>query len=179
MGKNNKNTFTVTGQLGDVMKESSQIAMTVARSYLQSHYNTNEDDDNDNENNNFLDTHSFHLHVPEGATPKDGPSAGVTMVTSLLSLALQKPCASQVAMTGEITLSGKILPVGGIREKTMAARRAGITSLCLPDGNRRDWDELPSYLQEGLTVQFCSDYDDVYRVAFRDYTTNDNDNDNT
>eukprot|EP00546_Thalassionema_frauenfeldii_P007045 CAMPEP_0178924246 /NCGR_PEP_ID=MMETSP0786-20121207/17215_1 /TAXON_ID=186022 /ORGANISM="Thalassionema frauenfeldii, Strain CCMP 1798" /LENGTH=992 /DNA_ID=CAMNT_0020598925 /DNA_START=132 /DNA_END=3110 /DNA_ORIENTATION=- len=175
--KKNNNTFTVTGQLGDVMKESSQIAMTVARSYLEKYncetkkQNDNnddesDDDDDDKNSNNFLDTHSFHLHVPEGATPKDGPSAGVTMVTSILSLALSKPCASEVAMTGEVTLSGKVLPVGGIREKTMAARRAGITTLCLPDGNRRDWDELPYYLQEGLTVHFCQDYDDVYRVAF-------------
>jgi len=157
------NKFTVTGQLGDVMKESTQIALTVARSFLETSSDIAASTVVDP---NFIDNHSFHLHVPEGATPKDGPSAGVTMVTSLLSLALQQPCASNVAMTGEVTLSGKVLPVGGIREKTMAARRAGITVLCLPNANQRDWDELPSYLKNGIEVHFCENYHDVYRVAF-------------
>merc|ERR1739841_361554 len=123
------------------MRESSQIAYTFAKSFVA---------DFAPECADFFRDTQVAMHVPEGATPKDGPSAGVTMVTSLLSLALQQPCASNVAMTGEITLSGKVLPVGGIREKTMAARRAGITVLCLPHANERDWEELPTYLKDGM-----------------------------
>jgi Lon-like ATP-dependent protease len=146
----------VTGQLGDVMKESSSIAYTVARARLADLA----------EDNRFFDVNDIHMHVPEGATPKDGPSAGVTMVTSLLSLALDIPVRADVAMTGEISLTGKVLPVGGIKEKTMAARRAGITCLILPAANRRDWDEIADYLKEGVDVHFAEDYEAVREVAF-------------
>jgi ATP-dependent Lon protease len=106
------------------------------------------------------------MHVPEGATPKDGPSAGIAMVTSMLSLAMEKPISNDLAMTGEISLTGKVLPVGGIKEKIMGGRRAGIKSIILPMANQRDYDEIPEYLKEGLEVYFADDYDKVYEVAF-------------
>ena len=149
-------TLKCTGQLGDVMKESTQIAYTVARARLA---------EIDPENSYFDDT-DIHMHVPEGAVPKDGPSAGITMVTAMISLATKKPILSDIAMTGEISLTGKVMAVGGIKEKTMAARRAGIKTIVLPEDCRRDWDELPQYLKDGLDIQFASDYKTVYDVAF-------------
>jgi ATP-dependent Lon protease len=116
---------------------------------------------------NFFDESMIHLHVPEGATPKDGPSAGVTMTTALLSLALNRPVNMPVAMTGEITLAGKVLAVGGIREKVVAARRTGLTRLLLPAQNRKDFDELPEYVRKGLTVHFVSHYDEVFGLLFK------------
>ena len=145
----------VTGQLGDVMKESADIAYTVARARLHELDRTN----------SYFDTVDIHLHVPEGSTPKDGPSAGVTMVTSLLSLATGKAVRNDLAMTGEISLTGKVLPVGGIREKIMAARRAGITCVILPQANQRDFDEIPEYLKTDLQVEYADDYQKVYDVA--------------
>jgi len=147
----------VTGQLGDVMKESSEIAYTVARSILLA---------KDLSDNDYFDVTDIHMHVPEGATPKDGPSAGITMVTSMLSLALQRPIRNDLAMTGEVSLTGKVLPVGGIKEKIMAARRAGITTVVLPAANERDFGEIPEYLKEGLTVHYAEEYEQVYKVAF-------------
>jgi ATP-dependent Lon protease len=144
-----------TGQLGDVMKESSQIAYTVARARLAQIA----------PDNHYFDDTDIHMHVPEGSTPKDGPSAGVTMVTSMLSLALDTPVRHDVAMTGEISLTGKVLPVGGIKEKIMAARRAGIKCVIMPIANRRDFEEIPDYLKDGLEVHFAEEYDDVYQVA--------------
>ena len=114
----------------------------------------------------FLKNAFIHLHVPEGATPKDGPSAGVTMTTALISLARGVKPLKNLAMTGELTLTGQVLAVGGIREKVIAARRQNIKTLILPDDNRRDFDELPDYIREGLTVHFAQKYDDVYNVAF-------------
>jgi Lon-like ATP-dependent protease len=149
-------TLKVTGQLGDVMKESSQIAYTVARARL----GIFEPD------NVFFDEMDIHAHVPEGATPKDGPSAGVTMVTSMLSLAMDRPVRNDLAMTGEISLTGKVLAVGGIKEKIMAARRAGIKCIVMPAANQRDYDEIPEYLKDGLDVHFAEDYQNVFDVAF-------------
>lgn len=149
-------TLKVTGQLGDVMKESSDIAYTVARSRL-----SEIDPDND-----FFDVNDIHMHVPEGATPKDGPSAGITMVTSMLSLAMDKPIRNDLAMTGEVSLTGKVLAVGGIKEKIMAARRAGIKCIVLPEACKRDYDEIPDYLKEGLEIHFAEDYSTVFDVAF-------------
>jgi len=149
-------SIKTTGQLGDVMKESSQIAYTVARARL-AHIEPG---------NHYFDDTDIHMHVPEGATPKDGPSAGVTMVTSMLSLAMDMPVRHDVAMTGEISLTGKVLPVGGIKEKIMAARRAGIKCVILPHSNRRDFEEIPDYLKDDLQVNFAEEYDDVYKVAF-------------
>ncbi|KAG7339533.1 lon protease [Nitzschia inconspicua] len=148
-------TIRATGKLGDVMKESSQIAYTVARARLA---------DIEPENN-FFDITDIHMHVPEGATPKDGPSAGIAMVTSMLSLAMKKPIRNDLAMTGEISLTGKVLPVGGIKEKIMGGRRAGIKTIILPAANRRDYDEIPDYLKEGLEVHFADEYQSVYNIA--------------
>jgi Lon-like ATP-dependent protease len=146
----------VTGQLGEVMKESAEISVTVARALLHAA----------EPENDFFDTTDIHMHVPEGATPKDGPSAGVTMVTSMLSLAMDKPIKNDLAMTGEISLTGKVLPVGGIKEKIMGARRAGIKTVILPFANQRDFDEIPEYLKEGIEVHYAEEYDKVFEVAF-------------
>ncbi|KAG1700972.1 hypothetical protein DVH05_011216 [Phytophthora capsici] len=142
--------------MGSVMEESTKIAHTYARSKMHAI---------DSENK-FFEENEVHLHVPEGATPKDGPSAGCTMVTALLSLAMNKNVKPDLAMTGELSLVGKVLPVGGIKEKTIAAKRSGVKTLILPLGNKRDFDELEEYLREGLDVHFADYYDDVYKVAF-------------
>lgn len=149
-------TLKATGKLGDVMLESSQISYTVARARLAAI----------DEGNQYFDNTDIHMHVPEGATPKDGPSAGIAMVTSMLSLALGKPIRNDLAMTGEISLTGKVLPVGGIKEKIMGGRRAGIKKIILPQANQRDYDEIPEYLKEGLEVHFADDYDKVYEQVF-------------
>ncbi len=152
----NQRGFKLTGQLGDVMRESAEIAY----SYISSNLKRLKGDPT------FFDESFVHLHVPEGATPKDGPSAGVTMATALLSIARGEASAQNLAMTGELTLTGQVLPVGGIREKVIAARRQKISTLVLPDANRGDYEELPDYLQEGLTVHFAKHYNDVYQVCF-------------
>ncbi|XP_029004140.1 lon protease homolog, mitochondrial [Betta splendens] len=149
-------SLEVTGQLGDVMKESAKIASTFARSFLRT-----KDPDN-----NFLVNSHLHLHVPEGATPKDGPSAGCTIVTALLSLAINQPVRQNVAMTGEVSLTGKILPVGGIKEKTIAARRAGVTCIILPAENKKDFSDLPDYITNGLEVHFVDHYSQMYPLVF-------------
>eukprot|EP00171_Calliarthron_tuberculosum_P014903 IDg14903t1 len=149
-------TLKVTGQLGDVMKESSDIAFSYARNFIK----------RIDASNSFFEKAGIHMHVPEGATPKDGPSAGCTMVSSLLSLALQRPLVADLAMTGEITLTGMVLPVGGIREKCIAAKRSGVTDIVLPDGNRKDWDDLPKHVSDGLKPHFAVHYDDVYAACF-------------
>ncbi|WP_372609487.1 endopeptidase La [Halomonas sp.] len=148
--------FKLTGKLGDVMKESANIAYSYVLGHL-SEFGADAD---------FFDSAFVHLHVPEGATPKDGPSAGVTMATALLSLATHRAIDRRLAMTGELTLTGQVLPVGGIREKVIAARRSDIFELILPEANRRDFDELPDYLREGIRVHFASRYPDVARVVF-------------
>ncbi|WP_046079216.1 endopeptidase La [Halomonas sp. HG01] len=148
--------FKLTGQLGDVMKESANIAYSYALGHL-GEYGADPD---------FFDSAFVHLHVPEGATPKDGPSAGVTMTTALLSLAKHRPIDRPLAMTGELTLTGHVLPVGGIREKVIAARRSEIFEVILPEANRRDYEELPDYLKEDVTVHFAGHYRDVAKVVF-------------
>ncbi len=145
--------FKQTGQLGDVMRESAEIAY----SYLLSNavrFGVEED---------FFKNHFIHLHVPEGATPKDGPSAGITMTSALLSLGLRKRVKRDIAMTGEITLTGKVLPVGGIKEKVIAAKRNGITELILPESNRGDVEDLPGHIKKGLDIHFAGKYDQVVK----------------
>ncbi|KAM5237838.1 lon protease homolog, mitochondrial [Ctenodactylus gundi] len=149
-------SLEVTGQLGEVMKESARIAYTFARAFLMQH----------DPANNFLVTSHIHLHVPEGATPKDGPSAGCTIVTALLSLALGHPVRQDLAMTGEVSLTGKILPVGGIKEKLIAARRAGVTCVVLPAENRKDFAELAAFITEGIEVHFVEHYSQIFAIAF-------------
>jgi ATP-dependent Lon protease len=148
--------FKLTGQLGDVMKESAEIAYSYVASHLKD-YGLSEE---------RLDEAFLHLHVPEGATPKDGPSAGITMASALLSLLLKKRLPRKVAMTGELTLTGQVLAVGGIREKVIAARRVGIREVILPEACQRDFDELPEYLKDGLTVHFAKQYDDVFEILW-------------
>ncbi|CAN6220013.1 unnamed protein product [Urochloa humidicola] len=151
-----KGALVLTGQLGDVMKESAQIAQTVGRAILLE----KEPD------NQFFANSKLHLHVPAGATPKDGPSAGCTMITSMLSLAMGKPVKKDLAMTGEVTLTGRILPIGGVKEKTIAARRSAIKTLIFPAANKRDFDELASNVKEGLEVHFVDTYSEIYELAF-------------
>ncbi|KAM9461871.1 lon protease homolog, mitochondrial [Clarias gariepinus] len=149
-------SLEVTGQLGDVMKESAKIANTFARSLLMKLQPEND----------FLVGSHLHLHVPEGATPKDGPSAGCTIVTALLSLATNTPVRQNVAMTGEVSLTGKILPVGGIKEKTIAAKRAGVNCIILPAENKKDFSDLAEYITEGLEVHFVEHYQEIYNIVF-------------
>ncbi|XP_028176558.1 lon protease homolog, mitochondrial isoform X3 [Ostrinia furnacalis] len=149
-------SLELTGHLGDVMKESARIALTVARNYLASKQ----------PDNRFLNTSHIHLHVPEGATPKDGPSAGCTITTALISLATRRSVRDNLAMTGEISLTGQVLPVGGIKEKIIAAKRVGVSCVILPEENRRDFDDLPQFIKDNIDIHFVSHYDDVFRVAF-------------
>jgi ATP-dependent Lon protease len=148
--------FKLTGQLGDVMKESAEIAHSYISSHLKQHGGEAK----------YFDEAFIHLHVPEGATPKDGPSAGVTMASALLSLARNQAPKKGVAMTGELTLTGQVLPIGGVREKVIAARRQKIFELILPEANRGSYEELPDYLKDGLTVHFAKRYSDVAKVLF-------------
>jgi len=151
-----KGGFTMTGQIGDVMQESMQAALTWVRSNAAS-LGLDED---------FTKEIDLHIHVPAGATPKDGPSAGVTIATVLASLLTDTPVRPLTAMTGEITLSGNVLPVGGIKEKFLAARRAGVTTIILPAENRQDVEEdLTAEMMEGLTVHYASRIEDVLHVA--------------
>lgn len=149
--------FKLTGKLGDVMRESAEIAY----SYIASHLKAFHGDPA------FFDQAFVHLHVPEGATPKDGPSAGITMATALLSLARNQRIGRSLAMTGELTLTGQVLPVGGIREKVIAARRSRIGELILPSANKRDFDELPDHVRDGLTAHFVGHYSEVAKLVFR------------
>jgi len=150
-----KGTLTITGNLGKVMKESATIAMEYIKSNADE-FKINPD---------VFDKYNVHIHVPEGATPKDGPSAGVTMLTSLVSLFTQRKVKKSLAMTGEITLRGKVLPVGGIKEKILAAKRARIKEILLCEDNRRDIDEIkPEYLK-GLTFHYVTDMSDVLKLA--------------
>ena len=148
--------FKLTGKLGDVMKESAEIAYSYVSSNLKQFGG----------DPGFFNEAFIHLHVPEGATPKDGPSAGVTMASALLSLARDQAPKKGVAMTGELTLTGQVLPIGGVREKVIAARRQKIFELILPEPNRGDFEELPDYLREGLTVHFAKRFADVAKVLF-------------
>ncbi len=148
--------LNLTGQLGKVMNESAQIAHSYATTNAE-YYGV----ENDWFLNNFI-----HLHVPEGATPKDGPSAGVTMTSALLSLALDQPIRESIAMTGELTLTGEVLPVGGIREKIIAARRLGLDEVLLPEANRIDAEELPEHITEGIEIYYAENYDDVFAILF-------------
>ena len=150
-----KGKLTLTGQLGDVMKESATAGLT----FVRAHANTFGIDSNFNEETDI------HVHVPAGAIPKDGPSAGVSMVTSLVSLMTNIPVKDKVAMTGEITLRGNVLPIGGVKEKVTAAHRAGIKEVVLPELNRKDLEDVPTHVSKDLTFHFAKEIWDVLEVA--------------
>uniref|UniRef100_A0A183SNB0 Lon protease homolog, mitochondrial n=1 Tax=Schistocephalus solidus TaxID=70667 RepID=A0A183SNB0_SCHSO len=170
-----KGGLQLTGHLGDVMKESVSIAHTFAANFVGNRAPTESgelylSEALAQEASTFLRKAKLHLHVPQGATPKDGPSAGVTMVTALLSLACNTPTRPDLAMTGEISLTGKVLPVGGIKEKIIAAKRVGVNTVILPEMNRKDYDDLPSFIKEGLDVHFVNHYSEVFPIAFPSLT---------
>ncbi len=146
----------LTGQAGDVMKESAQIAWTYLHGNIEKYASGKP----------FFEKSQVHVHIPEGATPKDGPSAGITMVTAMLSLLRGEPVREDLGMTGELTLTGKVLPIGGVKEKVIAARRSKVKTLIFPKDNQRDFAELPAYVKKGLDVHFIETYDEVFRVAF-------------
>ena len=150
-----KGKLTLTGQLGDVMKESATAGLTYVRSHAED-FGIDPD---------FNETSDIHVHVPAGAIPKDGPSAGVSMITSLVSLLTNKPVKAKVAMTGEITLRGNVLPIGGVKEKVTAAHRSGITEVILPDLNRKDLEDVPEHVSKDLTFHFVKEIRDVLKVA--------------
>jgi ATP-dependent Lon protease len=150
-----KKGLIVTGQLGDVMKES----ITAALSFLRSRAELKVDPE-------FFDKYEIHVHVPAGAVPKDGPSAGITMLTALASLITDRPVKKKLAMTGEITLGGQVLPVGGIKEKVLAAYRAGVHTLMLPEKNQKDFNEdIPEDVKSKLKVHFVKHADQVLKAA--------------
>jgi ATP-dependent Lon protease len=148
--------FKLTGQLGDVMKESAEIAYSYAAGNA---VRLGVDE-------RFFANASIHLHVPEGATPKDGPSAGITMASALLSLARGRGIRRRIAMTGELTLTGQVLPVGGIREKLIATKRARIKEVILPQANRPQYEQLPAHVREGLNVHFVAQYPEVAELLW-------------
>jgi ATP-dependent Lon protease len=150
-----KGKLILTGQLGDVMRESAQAALSYARSRA-AEFGISDD---------YFSNHDIHVHVPEGAIPKDGPSAGITMATAMLSAFVEQPVERGIAMTGEITLRGNVLPIGGIKEKVLAARRAKINTVILPEGNRKHLEEIPREVRKGLSLHFVSDVKEVFALA--------------
>jgi len=149
--------LTLTGQLGDVMKESATAALSFIRSNAKEL----------GINNDFFDTLDVHIHVPAGAIQKDGPSAGVTILTALTSMLTGRPIKKDLAMTGEITLRGVVLPVGGIKEKVLAAHRAGIKTIILPKWNMKDLEDIPEKVRGEITFHFVSEMMDVLKIALR------------
>lgn len=152
-----KGEITLTGTLGDVMKESAQVAFTYTKSNFDKYKIKAED---------FIGKKNIHLHFPEGATPKDGPSAGITIVTAILSVLTGRGIRQDVAMTGEVTITGEVLAIGGVKEKVIGAHRAGIREVVLPYDNKVDVDEIPSEVLKDMKINFAKTYDDVEKVVF-------------
>jgi ATP-dependent Lon protease len=150
-----KGAVELTGSLGDVMKESARIAVSYCRS-IADKYGIQKD---------FHEKKDLHIHAPEGAVPKDGPAAGVTMITALVSALSGIKVRGDLAMTGEITLTGRVLPIGGLREKTMAAYKAGMKTVIVPEKNRGDLDEVEDIVKENVEFVFAKTIDDVLRAA--------------
>ena len=150
-----KGEFRLTGQLGDVMKESAQAGISYIRSVADQYAIKPE----------FFKEHDLHIHIPEGAVPKDGPSAGITMATAMLSAITGRAVRANLAMTGEITLRGRVLPIGGLKEKMLAAKNAGITKILVPDQNRPDVEEIDAEIKEGLTIVFVEKMEQVLKEA--------------
>lgn len=152
-----KGNLILTGSLGEVIKESANIAL----SYIKSHYEEFGID------YQLLENNDIHVHLPEGATPKDGPSAGITLTTALISVLTNKPVSHQVAMTGELTLRGQILPIGGLKEKAIGAHRSGLKKVIIPKENKRDLDEIPKEIKDDLEFILVNEYKDVYNVIYQ------------
>ena len=150
-----KGELALTGQLGDVMKESAKAGLTYIRS-VASQYGVEKE---------YFEKHDFHIHIPEGAVPKDGPSAGITMATALLSAIIEKPVKASVAMTGEITLRGRVLPIGGLKEKILAAKNAGIKTVLVPKKNEKDVDEISTEIKKGIEIVFVENMEQVIAQA--------------
>ena len=150
-----KGEFLLTGQLGDVMKESARAGISYIRS-VADRYGIEK---------KFFEEHDIHIHIPAGAVPKDGPSAGITMATAVLSAVTGIPVRADVAMTGEITLRGRVLPIGGLKEKLLAAKKAGIKKILVPDENRPDVEEIESEITEGLEIVFVKQMEEVLLQA--------------
>lgn len=150
-----KGEFNLTGQLGDVMKESAQAGISYIRSVSEEYQIPKE----------FFKENDIHIHIPEGATPKDGPSAGITMTTAMLSAITKTPVRADVAMTGEITLRGRVLPIGGLKEKILAAKNAGIKTVCIPKKNEKDVEEISTEIKKGLEIVFVEQIQEVLDVA--------------
>ena len=151
-----KGELKMTGQMGDVMKESAQTALTYVRSVCPK-YSVPDD---------YFEKHDIHIHIPEGAVPKDGPSAGITMATAMLSAITKRKIRADVAMTGEITLRGRVLPIGGLKEKTLAAKNAGIRTICVPAKNEKDMDEISDEIKQGIEIVYAETMKDVLETAF-------------
>ena len=151
---NGTGKLELTGKLGDVMKESARIALTYVRFLVQ-----------DEVDEDYFEKHDIHIHVPEGATPKDGPSAGITMTTAIYSAVTGKPVRADIAMTGEVTLRGRVLPIGGLKEKLLAAKKAGIKEVLVPKENSRDVDEMETEILEGIILQYVHCVEDVLKEA--------------
>ena len=151
-----KESFKLTGQMGEVMQESASIAYSHIRHIAQD-YKVNLD---------FFEKNTIHLHIPEGATPKDGPSAGITMATALLSLGMGKMVKPGFAMTGELSLVGKVLPIGGLKEKTIAARRNKTRNIIIPQQNVRDLEEIPDHIKKGITFHPVKTMEEVIGLLF-------------
>jgi ATP-dependent Lon protease len=154
-----KEGLTLTGKMGETMKESAAIAMTVARKTATERYGLPKD---------WFEGHHIHLHIPEGATPKDGPSAGITMATAFLSLMRGKTITDRLAMTGELSLTGQVLPIGGLKEKTVAARRNQARHIIIPKQNLRDLDEIPDHVKRGIQFHPVERFDEVLALALPD-----------
>jgi ATP-dependent Lon protease len=157
-----KGGLTITGQLGEVMRESAMAALSYVRSNAATGGVPGLDVPED-----WFATHDVHIHVPAGAIPKDGPSAGITMATALVSLLTGRPVRADVAMTGEITLTGQVLPIGGLKEKALAAQRNRIRVVVAPALNEQDADEIPEHLRKDLEFRFVSEIDEVLEIALQ------------
>jgi ATP-dependent Lon protease len=153
-----KGKLQMTGQMGDVMKESAQTALSYVRS-IATDYKVADD---------YFEKHDIHIHIPEGAVPKDGPSAGITMATAMLSAVTERKVYAKVAMTGEVTLRGRVLAVGGLKEKILAARMAHVEKVLVPDKNRSDIEELSEEITSGLFIVFMKSMEQVLKEALVD-----------
>jgi ATP-dependent Lon protease len=156
MCRKGKKDLTLTGSMGDVMKESVQAALTYIKSKASTLGISEE----------TFDTLEMHVHVPQGAIPKDGPSAGITMAVAMISAITKRPLKRKIAMTGEITLTGRVLPIGGLKEKTLAALRSRMVKVIIPDDNTRELADIPSYVKRNIKFLPVKTMDDVIRIVF-------------